>query len=256
MLTDAPEVSVQTLTDRLGVSGATVRRDLVCMEDSGLVRRSYGKVISLRPNGHIPISLRYSEESDAKRRIGALAASLVPGDPVTVVMSGGTTVRSVAQCLAARAGLRVVTNSLATADPLLAKQRVDVVVTGGLAHPSSQQLVGDLTIATLRRYRYDLAVIGVKGICWRHGLATDDGDAARASHAMVERSQRVIVVADSSKIGCSRGQRICGIEAADHKVGLEAVDHIVTDSRASRAELAGLRLMGLDLVLAAMPSTL
>ena len=113
------------------------------------MRRFYGKVASLRPNNHVPISFRYSEEADAKRRIGALAASLAPADPLTVAMNGGTTVRSVAQCLAARAGLTVVTNSMATADPLLAKQRVHVH--GLTADDEDEALAGYAMVEQSRR---------------------------------------------------------------------------------------------------------
>ncbi|MBY8886342.1 DeoR/GlpR family DNA-binding transcription regulator [Streptomyces sp. PTM05] len=247
LLGESPVITVQSLTRRLGVSGATVRRDLMCMEDAGLVRRSYGKVTAVRPGSEVPVSFRRSHEAEAKRRIGALAASLVPLGPLTVAIGGGTTAHSVAQCLTARSGLRVVTNSLDIAGSLMARQRVQVVVTGGSARPSSQQLVGDLATTVIRRRRYDVAVVGVDGIGARHGLTAHDADEALVSRAIIEQARRVIVVADSSKLGRRCAQPICG---------LESVHHVVTDSRASRLELMGIRRQGLSLALAAAPSDL
>ncbi|NEE27766.1 DeoR/GlpR transcriptional regulator, partial [Streptomyces sp. SID7982] len=73
LLSQRGELQVRLLPGLLGVSGATVRRDLALMEETGLIRRSYGKVTAARRGAELPVSLRVSQNTEAKRRIGALA---------------------------------------------------------------------------------------------------------------------------------------------------------------------------------------
>ncbi len=244
LLTRYGEVEVHTLPGLLKVSGPTVRRDLALMEEKGLLLRSYGKIAAARQGAEMPVSFRHARNTEAKQRIGALASSLIPRRPLTVALSGGSTVRFVAQYLAGRPDLTVVTNGLDTVGSLLSRQLVQVVVTGGQARPLSNDLVGRGAERTLRSHRFDFAVIGVDGISPEKGLTRHSVRGADVDRAMLEQADHTIVVADSSKFG--RVHRAKIVDAA-------AVHTIVTDSHAETTTVAKLRESGVTTTLVVVP---
>ncbi|QCN83655.1 alkaline phosphatase [Streptomyces griseoviridis] len=244
LLSQRGELKVCSLPAILGASGATVRRDLAVMEEKGLIRRSYGKVTAARSSAELPVSLRHSLNIEAKRRIGALASSLIPYRPLTLALSGGSTVRSVARNLAGRADLTVVTNSLDTAASLLSRQAVEVVVTGGHARPLSNDLVGKAAEKSLRSHRFDYAIVGADGVSLETGITRHSGSGASIDRIMMEQADHRIVVADSSKLGRAHAAKI-----AD----LDTVQAIVTDSHADPALVAALRRIGLAVTLVVVP---
>ncbi|MEU6062526.1 DeoR/GlpR family DNA-binding transcription regulator [Streptomyces sp. NPDC047097] len=244
LLAQHREIKVRTLPELLRVSGATVRRDLAAMEAEGLVHRSYGKITAARRGSELPVSLRHSQNAEAKRRIGALASSLIPGRPLTVALGGGSTVGCVARSLSGRSGLTVVTNGLDTATSLVTRQQVHVVVTGGSVRSLSNDLVGKAAEKALRSYRFDFAVVGVDGLSLDGGLTRHSVKGAEIDRIMLEQAEHRIVVADSSKMGRSHRAKI-----AD----LSAVHTVVTDSHANAAMVALLRRMGVRTTLVLMP---
>ncbi|MEU0896635.1 DeoR/GlpR family DNA-binding transcription regulator [Streptomyces massasporeus] len=246
LLSQRGELQVRFLPTILGVSGATVRRDLAVMEEKGLIRRSYGKIAAARRGAELPVSLRRSQNTEAKRRIGALASSLIPNRPLTMALSGGSTVGFVASSLAGRPDLTVVTNGLDTATSLMARQVVSVVVTGGTARPLSNDLVGRAAEKTLRSYQFDFAVVGVDGISPEVGFTRHSARGAEIDRIMLEQAQHKIIVADSSKLG-----RVHQAKIAD----VASIHTLVTDSHANAEMVASLRKSGVNTTLVVIPAT-
>ncbi|MFQ3562214.1 DeoR/GlpR family DNA-binding transcription regulator [Streptomyces gramineus] len=245
LLAQRGELQVRYLPGLLGVSGPTVRRDLAVMEETGLIRRSYGRIAAARRSPELPVSLRRSQNTEAKRRIGGLACSLMPARPLTVALSGGSTVGFVAGLLAGRADLAVVTNGLDTATTLASRQLVEVVVTGGTARALSNDLVGKSAERMLRTYQFDFAVVGTDGISPVAGFTQHSSSGARITRTMLEQAKQRIVVADSSKLG-----RVHSVKVTDP----HAVDTVVTDSHAPTEMVAALRRIGLNVIVVAIPS--
>ncbi|MGM9462966.1 DeoR/GlpR family DNA-binding transcription regulator [Streptomyces murinus] len=246
LLAQRAELQVRLLPAVLGVSGPTVRRDLAAMEERGLIRRSYGRIAAARRSAELPVSLRRSQNTEAKRRIGALASSLVPSRPLTLALSGGSTAGFVARSLAGRSDLTVVTNGLDTATVLTERQAAKVVVTGGTARPLSNDLVGRPAEKTLRSYRFDYAIVGADGISPEAGFTQYSSDGAEIDRVMLEQATRRIVVADSSKLGQVHRAKVADIDS---------VHTVVTDSYANTDMVTRLRGTGLDMVLVAIPSS-
>ncbi|MFC8094563.1 DeoR/GlpR family DNA-binding transcription regulator [Streptomyces sp. NPDC057301] len=244
LLSQRGELPVRFLPTLLGVSGATVRRDLAMMEGKGLIRRSYGKVAAARRGAEIPVSLRHSQNTEAKRRIGSLASSLIPNRPLTIALNGGSTAAFVARSLAGRSELTVVTNGLDTASSLMAHQKVRVVVTGGTGRSISNDLVGKAAETTLRSYRFDFAVVGVDGISPKAGFTRHSFQGAEIDRLMLENAEHKIVVTDSSKLGQVHRAKIADIRS---------VHAFVTDSQASADMVATLRQLGLTTTLVMVP---
>ncbi|MBW1639604.1 DeoR/GlpR transcriptional regulator [Microbacterium resistens] len=230
------------IADDLGVSTATMRRDLAEMDEQGLLIRSHGGARALDPTTEVPVQLRDSRFRDAKLRIAEHAARLLPEGQYSVAISGGTTATAVARALASRDDLSVATNALTTAVELATRSRLNVIMTGGFIRSSSLEAVGVLAEKTFGAINVGTAFLGTDGISVRGGATTHNETEARTNHAMVTQADRVVVVADGSKIG-----RATLAKVAD----LSEIDILVTDSSADPAELAAIAAAGVDVQIAA-----
>jgi DeoR family transcriptional regulator of aga operon len=234
-LASSGSVGVADLARELGVSEATVRRDLRALDEQRLLERAHGGAISHGTVYELPVRYRGGHAREEKQRIARAALDRV-ADGDVVALTGGTTTTEVARQLVRRAEISVVTNALNIAGELAVRPNVKLVVTGGVARSASYELVGPLAEATLRSINVDVAFVGVDGIDVRAGLTTQNETEAATNRALIERSRRVIVVADGSKLGHVAFASICPLAAADE---------LITDAGASGQELACLRAAGL-----------
>ncbi|HET9137797.1 DeoR/GlpR family DNA-binding transcription regulator [Actinophytocola sp.] len=234
-LSEHSSVGVGGLAQRLGVSEASVRRDLRLLESQKLLTRTHGGAVASGVLYELPMRYRGGQHQEAKRAIAAATAALIPAGVTAVGLNGGTTTTEVARALAGRPGLRVVTNALNIASELAVRSNIELVVCGGSARRESYELVGPLAELTLANINIEVAVIGVDGVSASAGLTTHHEVEAQTNRALVTAAARVVVVADSSKIGRRGFARICE---------LGAVADIVTDSGAKEADLTELARRG------------
>jgi DeoR family transcriptional regulator of aga operon len=227
-------VGVADLAASLRVSAATIRRDLVLLQDQRLLSRTHGGAVAQGLIYELPLRYKGARRQDEKRRIAAVAAGRV-ADGMAVGLTGGTTCTEVARELVERQRLTVVTNALNIASELAVRPNLKLVVTGGTARPESYELIGPLAEQALAGLNLDVAFIGVDGIDDRTGCTTHHEVEAHTDLALIERAGRVIVVADSSKIGRTAFARICPIER---------VDELITDRGASVRAVHALREAG------------
>ena len=196
-----------------------------------MITRTRGGAVANGVSYDLPLRYKTAKHSAEKQRIGAAAAALVT--PGTVVgLNGGTTSTEVARALAVRpdlntsaegAQLTVVTNALNIANELLVRSRMKIVVAGGVVRPQSFELVGPLGGALLREVTLDIALLGVDAIDPQLGAAAHHEGEAAMNNLMVARAKRVVIIADSSKLGGHAFARICPVER---------VETLVTDSGA------------------------
>ena len=224
-------VDVTALVERLGVSAATVRRDLQLLEQQRMLSRTHGGAVAHDVLYELPLRYKAARHQSEKKRIAAEAATRV-ADGAVVGLTGGTTTTEVARAILDRRGITVVTNALNIAGELAIRADLKLVVTGGTARPESYELIGPLAERSLAGLRLDLVVIGVDGIDAAAGCTTHHEMEAHTDLALIERAAHVIVVADASKIGRSAFARICPIDR---------VDEVITDRTASVRALRALR---------------
>jgi len=234
-LNEHGSVGVGVLAEELGVSEASVRRDLHLLEDQKLLTRTHGGAVASGVLYELPMRYRGGQNYDAKRAIAACAAELVPADVTSVGLNGGSTTTEVARALASRRGLRVVTNALNIASELAVRANLELVVCGGSARSESYELVGPLAEATLSNVNLDIAIIGVDGVSSSAGFTTHHEVEAHTNRALLRAAERVIVVADSTKIGKRGFARIADIAAASD---------IVTDDGADAKHVTELERLG------------
>jgi DeoR family transcriptional regulator of aga operon len=232
-------VGVGDLAASLGVSAATVRRDLALLEEQRLLARTHGGAVAHGVLYELPLRYRSARHQEEKARIARAAVERV-ADGAAVGMTGGTTTTEAARALSDRRGLTVVTNSLSIASELAVRPNLKLVVTGGVARPESYELVGPLAEASLAGLNLDVVLIGVDGITAAAGLTTHHEVEAHTNRALISRARRVIVVADSSKVGQVAFARICE---------LGAVHEVITDQAADAGEVAAIREAGVEITL-------
>ena len=141
-------VSVSELSERFGVSVATIRRDLQLLEEQRLVSRVHGGAVARGILYELPLRYKVARHQEEKRRIAAAAAALVE-EGTTVGLTGGTTTTEVARTLGDTPGLTVVTNALNIASELAVRSHLKLVVPGGVARASSYELVGPIAEVAL-----------------------------------------------------------------------------------------------------------
>jgi DeoR family transcriptional regulator, aga operon transcriptional repressor len=232
-------VAVGALVGELGVSAATVRRDLALMEGQRLLARTHGGAVAHGVLYELPLRYRSPRHSQQKARIAGAAAARV-ADGSAVGLTGGTTTTEVARAVADRDRLTVVTNSLSIASELAVRPNLKLVVTGGVARAESYELVGPLAESTLASLNLDLVVVGVDGIAVAAGLTTHHEVEAHTNRALIARARRVIVVADSSKLGEVAFARICN---------LDEVHELISDTAADADQVRAIRDAGVSVTL-------
>jgi DeoR family transcriptional regulator, aga operon transcriptional repressor len=212
-------LDVEVTARALQVSAATVRRDFDSLAAQQLLTRTHGGAISNSTASELPLRYKTARHAPEKRRIAEAAAALVSRGMV-VGLTGGTTTTEVARSLATRADLAsdsdgavtVVTNAVNIANELTLRNHIKIVVTGGVARPSSYELIGPLAARTLDELALNVAILGVDALDAELGaMAFHEGEAG-INRLLAERAQKVVVVADSSKLTRRALARICRVD--------------------------------------------
>ncbi|MEU7145376.1 DeoR/GlpR family DNA-binding transcription regulator [Nocardia sp. NPDC046473] len=216
LITSQGHADVDDTAKRLGVSSVTIRRDLNCLHERGLVWRTHGGAVdrsgALRDAG--------SGQSSSKQRIAQAAADMVAAG-ATVGLNGGTTTLEVARAIASRASrmpedrrrVTIVTNAIAVAAEPTVCGGVKLVVTGGMALPDSMELTGSVTGDTLRQVDLDLAILGVDAFGVDIGARTRCAAESSIGRLMTTRARRVVIVAESPKLVAEAASLICPASA-------------------------------------------
>ena len=215
LLRERKKVAVNALCDRFGVSAATVRSDLREMQKAGQLTRTHGGAIVRTHTASEAISSqKVDKQVRQKRRIAEAALALVEnGD--TILIDTGTTTLEFASRLAERRDLKVVTNDIEIARCL---ERVDcgqVIVLGGILRKGFHCLVRSPGAAPLRDLTVDKAFMGANGLSTDKGATTPDVQQAETKKSMLEMSNHVVLLCDSSKIGRVSFARFASLDEID-----------------------------------------
>lgn len=212
------------------------------MEAGGLIEREHGLVrLPLPIRYELPFEQRAARQIEAKRKIAALAKTMV-GSGQVVGLSGGTTVTELARQLRVLDDITAVTNAVNVSLELQGTPGKRVMVTGGILDQTSYELVGDLVVQALRSIHLDVVFQGVSGINLDFGFSVADEPAAVVARALRKAADRVVVLADHSKVGQRSFVRAYPLTAADM---------LVTDDGIAAEEQALLEEIGLPVLVAA-----
>ncbi|WP_154794182.1 DeoR/GlpR family DNA-binding transcription regulator [Occultella kanbiaonis] len=240
-------VRIEDITRELDVSPATARRDLDALAQQQLITRTRGGAAVAPGSADLPLRYRAARQGDQKERIARAAAGLVVAGQV-VGLNGGTTTTEVAREIAVQPGLQagpsnplvIVTNAVNIANELAVRSNLRVVVTGGVVRPHSYELTGPLAGLLLGQVSLDLLFLGVDALDPQGGASAADEGEASTNAALADRAERVLVVADSTKLGRSAFARI---------LPTNKVHTLITDADADPGLVAAFEEAGVEVIL-------
>lgn len=198
----ASEGSVKTLelSRALRVSMESVRRDLMALEERGLVKRVYGGAVAPSANrgSEPPFRQRLSINAAAKMRIGKIAAKLA-SSAQSIFVDVGTTASGVAEALASDARATVVTHSLLVAQALAESPYSEVLLAPGRLRPGEWSVTGSSTLEFLSHMHFDIAFLSCGGVDGISGATDFNLDDVRIKQTIARNSKQAFVLADATK---------------------------------------------------------
>ncbi|WP_425041014.1 DeoR/GlpR family DNA-binding transcription regulator [Primorskyibacter sp. S187A] len=192
------KVTVERLVAYFGVTPQTIRRDLTELSEDGQLERVHGGAVLPSTTMNIDYIERQQLNQSSKLAIARECVRHIPND-CSLFLNIGTTTEAVAAELHSHTGLLVVTNNLNIANRLGQNPNVEVAVTGGNLRAGDGGLVGPIAREAISRFRFDFAVIGCSALHPRGDILDFDMREVGVSQAIIERSDKVLLVADHSK---------------------------------------------------------
>ncbi len=237
-------VDVNELASLFEVTIETVRRDLIALEESGLVGRVHGGAV-LRAPGFLKVKAPSASER-AKLRIkekiaiAETALSYIPQGGV-VIFDAGTTVLELARRVPFDAEPTIISMGLPAALDLSARGFISVLIPGGEVNPKTFASEGEWALNNIQGLSADIAFVGVSGVSIDRGFTTSSHMDALMKRAILAAAKLKIVLADSSKLEGIFTSRICDINE---------IDVLITDSDADARVVRELKKLGVDVILA------
>ncbi|MGT2924770.1 DeoR/GlpR family DNA-binding transcription regulator [Streptococcus caviae] len=233
LLSQAEKIDVNTLSEKLGVSKVTVRKDLDKLEEKGLLRREHGYAVL---NSGDNINVRLSFNYDIKKKIAAAAARLV-SDNDTIIIESGSTCALLAEIICQnRRGVTIITNSYFIADYVRSYDSCKIILLGGEYQKHSQVTVGPLLKEMLAYFRVSYAFVGADGFDEGLGFTGKDLMRSEAVARMSEAADKTIILTDSSKFH-HRG--------TVSQFGLSQIQKVITDDHIPADKEAILKKQGI-----------
>lgn len=237
--------SIEEILAIAGSSAPSIRRDLVRLENRGLIRRTHGGATLVEPLLYEPFrydsSFLAREQRFAveKRRIGLAAAELIRPNE-TVGLTAGTTTTHIGRSLRHREKIQVITNAINIGMELCNQPGIRTYMTGGVIPWAwSFSLTGNAALEFLDDVYMDKVFLSVTGIEAERGVTSLETDEALVYRKMVKQAKEVIVVADSSKLGKVGPALICPINE---------VHMLITNTGAGNDLLAAFERQGMRIV--------
>lgn len=193
--------SVEALARKLGVSVATIRRDLNAMDEEGVIRRTHGGAISQRTRGaDQAFAMREQVDAPAKRAIAEAALQWLRSDQ-TVLMNDGSTLLALAhEMVASDHALTVITAGVNIATALAERNSIAAYLLGGRVRHLTLGTSGTFAERMLKEFNADLAVISAEGVSAEKGITFSYEADASLAGLMMERAARTIVLATARKL--------------------------------------------------------
>ena len=235
-------VRVKDLSDELGVSEATVRRDLHALAEEHKIDLVYGGA-TVRRNADFSFRAKAMRNVEAKRIVGELAAAMV-ADGDSIFLDSGTTCFAMAAHLKQRRDLAIIANSSRLALEF-ETPGISVIMLGGVYRPDRMDTVGAMAENSLEMLRGYTAFIGADGLSMDFGLTAGDIESAHLYGVAVKNAQKTVLVADHEKFASPSLYKI---------VDFEGISRVVTDVRPGPEWMEFLSARGIEVIYPPTPA--
>lgn len=232
LITQSGKQSSNELVGKLGFSRETIRRDLLDLEQKGLIQRVHGgAVLASQPeNIQIPTvtsaeplpedsyDKRLKNKQHEKEAIGELACELITDGSAIFIDAGTTTLAFAKALLNSASKLKIITNSIDIAALMSPRADFEVLLLGGIPNLEVNATYGELTLSDIDRFRADFAVISPVGVHGIYGFSSYHLREAEVARSMINHANTRIILAHSDKFGVQSRVKICSPESIDHLV--------------------------------------
>lgn len=235
-------LSYRQLTELIGVSHMTARRDVALLAEQGRVIATPGGASLVTRQLVEPLRAQKSVVDLPQKTAIAKAAAAMVSDSMTIYLDAGTTVQAMRPFLQERGGLTIVTNDLKTVQAFLDHPGTDLICIGGRVDSDNQSTIGRLAALTLQELSLDIAFLSCSSWDGRHGITTPVEAKIEAKRAAHEAATSTVLMASSSKYGSFAKYRV---------LRLQELDVIITDDGFAVDDLKDLPADGTKVIRAA-----
>lgn len=203
MLAQNGKVLVKELAEIFGVTEDSIRKDLSALEMEGQLKRTYGGAVAIKEKLHVAeANRRRIRDVEAKRKIAAAAVKLItPSD--LIFLDTSTISIAIAEILEkSETDYKILTNMIDVLVMLARNPKINLIFAGGQINKNRDGFLDGLNLEFMSHFRPSIAFIGVVGVdIQKNSLSTNDSNSGMHKKRMIELSQNVYVMAESSKLG-------------------------------------------------------
>lgn len=231
------KVVVTELSKEYGVTEETIRRDLEKLENEGLVNRTYGgAVLNLEGMSEKLNYLKRAERNhEEKVKIGRLTEPFIM-DNTTIGADASSTVMEALKLLDEHSHNTILTNSV---EAIWKLNSVNIISTGGSINRETHSMQGSIVRKAMESYFVEVILISCTSLSMDGGIFDSNEEEADIKRALIERGQRIVLLADHTKFN-----RIAFVKLCD----LDRVDILVTDEKPSQEWIDYLKERNVTLV--------
>lgn len=216
------QIVAKDISQTMGVSEDTIRRDLRELAQEGLLQRVHGGALPASP-AVADFAGREKLRHEGKVAIGKAGAAMIqPGQ--VVILDGGTTSREIARHLPLDLKGTIVTHSPTIALELLNHAGIEVILIGGRLFKHSVVAVGAAAIESISRIHADTFYMGVTGVHPETGLTTGDYEEAAVKRALSRAAAETLVLASAEKLNAASPYEVIGLEEVNGIITERSVD--------------------------------
>lgn len=235
------KITVNDLISLTSVSGVTIRKDLKILEEKGLLFITRGGASLHNPYTiDRPIHEKATINAEIKNSIGLEAVRLIK-DTDSIIIGSGTTAFAMTHHLHPQSPLTVITPAIKVALELSGRPNLEILQLGGIIRANSSSVAGSYAEYILDKVSSGITFLGVDGIDLEFGFSISNLTEANINQKMINTSQAVAILADSSKFGKRGIGKICEIEQ---------VKYVITDNGVNKDYIEKLDEKGVKVIIA------
>jgi len=232
-------VHTEEMMIKCNVSDITIRRDLTELESKGLLIRTYGGAVKSKAMDPLfNYDLKINQNRQNKESICQLAANYIEEGDI-IFIDCGTTLSLLTKYIANFNSLTVITTSLPVISELIKYPNLRLLLIGGEIDIERQATFGSAAENNIENYHANKAFIGVDGVSLQKGLTSYDERESATTQKMIENSDEVFLLCDSSKIEKRSFVKFAAINR---------IHHLITDKRIPAEQMKQYQDAGVDVI--------
>lgn len=234
------KISISKLSNLTEESTSTLRRDLIVLEQSGKVQRSFG-MVSLLPDSNTEFTSFYRmQEHTTEKRLMCHLLSNILDDNQAMFIDLSTTLTFLPPFLKKYHNLNIITDNLQVAVDAGKMSNLHVFLTGGQLRPNSNSVIGSHAIQDMAMFRPQLAIMSCSTLDM-NGAYMADMEQANIKSQMMANARESILVADHTKFKTDNSDFI-------QLANFPAWSTLVTDKKPPIEFLVRLRRLGVKII--------